>query len=169
VRAIGCLLLIGCPSVDDPTATDDETPNDTDVVVPPVQTEIVEYDSQGTACLSGPVTEAFGADEEIRITVFFGCIDACDLLSTETRCSATLIENTLSVQSHGHAVYEVRDPDTAATQTTPCTASCLQLAASCSYPDGLPEGDWIFSYSAVVVPFTVPNPLAVCATDTDDT
>jgi hypothetical protein len=168
VRVALCLVLVGCASADG-SGTPDETPGDTDAVVPPVQTEIVEYDSQGTACLSGPVTEAFGPGEEIRITVLFGCIDTCNLLSTETRCSATLIDNTLSLQTHGHAVYEIPEPDPSATQTTPCTSSCENLFASCSYPDGLAEGDWIFSYSAVVVPFHVPAPLAVCATDTDDT
>ena len=166
------VVLASCASSDDTTPSDTDEPDDTDHVHDtdppdtPVLTELVEYDSQGTACLSGPVVEAFGAFETIRITVFFGCIDTCDLLSTETRCSSSLLSNTLAVSGHGHAVYAVPDPSTA---TTDCTASCTQLTASCEYTAGLAEGDWVLAYSATVVPFTIPSANVVSAADTDDT
>ena len=173
-RVLCLLSAAGCASTDDPPATDSDTDlpvdtdhlHDTDTTDTPVQTELVEYDAQGVACLSGPVVEAFGAFEEIRITVLFGCIEPCDLLSTETRCSSTLLSNTLSVQGHGHAVYALPDPSTA---TTECTAPCENLTASCAYEPGLAEGDWVLSYSATVVPFTIPSANVVCAADTDDT
>jgi len=174
VSRLLCLISVGCASTDDSPATDSDTDepadtdhvHDTDTFETPVQTELVEYDSQGTACISGPIVEGFGAFEEIRITLLFGCIDVCDLLSTETRCSSTLLSNTLAVQGHGHAVYAVPDPSTA---TTDCTAPCEELTASCAYEPGLAEGDWVLSYSATVVPFTIPSANAVCAADTDDT
>jgi hypothetical protein len=175
VSRLVCLVAaVGCASNDDPSATDTDEPEDTDHVHDtdtdtddtPAQTELVEYDSQGVACISGPVVEAFGEFEEIRITVLFGCIEPCDLLSTETRCSSTLLSNTLAVQGHGHAVYALPDPSTA---TTECTEPCQNLNASCAYKPGLAAGDWVLSYSATVVPFTIPSANVVCAADTDDT
>jgi hypothetical protein len=169
LRGFLCLAW-ACASTDD--TSDTSEPEDTDHVHdtdPPdtrVLTEIVEYDSQGVACMSGPVDDAFGPEEPIRITVVYGCIDTCDLVETETRCSSTLLSNTLSVQGHGHAVYTVPSPSTA---TKDCPEPCTELSASCEFAAGLAEGDWVLAYSATVVPFAIPSANVVCAADTDDT
>jgi hypothetical protein len=145
-------------------ATDPATDGvDTDTApLPPPPTFTVEYDSQGVACIAGENGEGFGASEPIEVTVDFGCVDGCRVASFETRCKALTLYDLLTVSSHGHVVY-YEDP------TTTCTATCMPLAAQCSFEPGLTEGAWTLSYSATLTPFDVPTTDTVCAADTSDT
>ena len=158
------VLLGACVAAEtpDPGDTDEERDTDPGTTGPPPPTFTVEWDSQGVACVSGAAGSGFGGAESLSVTVALGCVDPCNMVSFETRCTASVLPGLLVVTSHGHVVY---DEET----TTTCTATCMPFVAECSYEAGLTEGQWGLSYSATLTWFDVPTSDVVCAADTDDT